>query len=79
MTFEEYKAQQEQSRSKPTYNIRKANEGEKGKAKAQKEVRKLGEEEQEEEGSLFFPKKVNRNFPGTKSTKTYHRKSLRVF
>jgi len=56
MTFEEWKIQQEQIRSKPIYNIRKANEGEKVN-KGVKELKKQTEEEKEEDGSLFFPKK----------------------
>ena len=56
MTFAEWKSQQEQSRSKPQYNIRKANEGE--KMKGLKQLKKQTEEEKEEDGSLFFPKKV---------------------
>jgi hypothetical protein len=55
LTFAEWKQQQEQIRSKPQYNIRKANEG--GEKVKGKEIKKLTEEEKEEDGSLFFPKK----------------------
>lgn len=55
MSFAEYKKQQEESRSKPQYNIRKANEGE--RVKGLKQLKKPTEEDNEADGSLFFPKK----------------------
>ncbi|XP_057299032.1 uncharacterized protein LOC130629723 isoform X2 [Hydractinia symbiolongicarpus] len=55
ISFDEYKQQLEQSRSKPQYNIRKANEGE--KIKGLKQLKKPTEEENEADGSLFFPKR----------------------
>merc|ERR1719318_1462510 len=56
ITFEEWKLKEQQSRSKPEYNIRQANEGE--KIKGLKELKKKQtEEEKEEDGSLYFPKR----------------------
>jgi len=55
MSFADYKKQQEESRSKPQHNIRKANEGE--KVKGLKQLKKPTEEDNEADGSLFFPKK----------------------
>lgn len=55
MSFADYKKQQEGSRIKPQYNIRKANEGE--KLKGLKQLKKPSEEDNEADGSLFFPKK----------------------
>jgi len=53
MTFDEWKKQQDEARSKPQFNIRKV-EGEK---KGMKQLKKPTEEENEADGSLFFPKK----------------------
>jgi hypothetical protein len=53
MTLEEYKKQMEESRSKPTFNIRQVT----GKIKGV-QLRKPTEEETEEEGSLYFPQKI---------------------
>ncbi|XP_065657753.1 uncharacterized protein LOC100212542 isoform X2 [Hydra vulgaris] len=55
MTYEEYKKQLEESRSKPQYNLRKANEG--VKVLKGKPLKKPSDEENEADGSLFFPKK----------------------
>jgi plasminogen activator inhibitor 1 RNA-binding protein len=53
ITFAEYKKQLEE-RSKPEFNLRKANEGE--KLKNLKELKtKQTEDDQEEEGSIYFP------------------------
>ena len=57
ITFAEYKKQQEE-RSKPEFNLRKANEGE--KLKNLKELKtKQTEEDKEEDGSIYFPKTVS--------------------
>jgi hypothetical protein len=55
MTYAEYKKMAD-SRSKPEFNLRKPNEGEKLKGLKQLKT-KPTEEEKEEDGSLFFPKK----------------------
>jgi len=55
MSFAEWKKQEEGTRTKPQYNIRKANEGE--KIKGMKQLKKPSEEDNEADGSLFFPKK----------------------
>lgn len=55
ITFEEYKKQQEEKRSKPQFNLRKANEGE--KLKGMKQLKKPTEEDNEADGDLFFPKR----------------------
>jgi len=55
-TLSEYKKQLEEGRSKPEFNLRKPNEGE--KLKGLKELKKKPtEEEREVDGSLYFPKK----------------------
>lgn len=53
MTFAEYRKLQEESRVKPEFNLRKVDD----KVKGMKEVKKQTEEEKEEDGSLYFPKK----------------------
>merc|ERR1711937_1093027 len=57
MSLDEWKASQ--ARERPQFNLRKANEGEKGNtAKGLKQIKKLTEEENEEDGSLFFPRTI---------------------
>lgn len=53
MSYEDYMKQQDEVRSKTTFNLRKANEGVKVKGK---ELKKLTEEENEKDGDIFFPK-----------------------
>ena len=65
MSYEDYKKQLEESRSKPQYNLRKANEG--AKIQKGKPLKKPSEEENEADGSLFFPKKVNLSYKITNS------------
>jgi len=56
LTYEEYKAKELETRKKPEFNLRKANEGE--KLKGLKELKsKPSEEDSETLGSLYFPKK----------------------
>lgn len=54
MTFDEWKKQQDESRTKPQFNLRKVENEKKG----MKQLKKPTEEENEADGSLFFPKKV---------------------
>ena len=54
MTYDEWKKQQEENRSKPQFNLRKVDNEKKG----MKQLKKPTEEENEADGSLFFPKKV---------------------
>merc|ERR1719334_1626525 len=57
MSLDEWKASQ--ARERPQFNLRKANEGEKGNtAQGIKQIKKLTEEENEEDGSLFFPRTI---------------------
>ena len=58
MTLDEWKNLQRNERKAPEYKLRKANEGDKGFPKNAKSLRKPTEEEQENEGSLYFPKRV---------------------
>lgn len=54
MTFDEWKKQQDENRAKPQFNLRKVDNEKKG----MKQLKKPTEEDNEADGSLFFPKKV---------------------
>ena len=56
MTYDEWKKSQEESRTKPQFNLRKVE----GTKKGMKIVKKPTEEDNEADGSLFFPKKVTK-------------------
>ena len=45
--------------SAQTYNLRPANEGERNLPKNTVQLKKLSEEEMEQEGSIYYPKKVS--------------------
>lgn len=54
IVFSEWKKQQEETRNKPQFNIRKVENEKKG----MKQLKKPTEEENEADGSLFFPKRI---------------------
>lgn len=54
MTFEEYKKQMAESRTKPEFNPRKVDSDKKGL----KQLKKPTDEDNEQKSSFFFPKKV---------------------
>lgn len=58
MTLDEYKSMMEKEKLQTTYRVRQANEGEKSFPKNAVTVRKLTEDEQEQDGSLYFPRRV---------------------
>ena len=58
MTLDEYKKLVEKEKPQLSYNVRQANEGEKGFPKNAVTLKKLSEDELESDSSLFFPKRV---------------------
>ena len=59
MTLDEYKTIMEKEKPQAAFNVRKANEGERNPLKNAVAMKKQTEEEQEADGSLFFPKRVS--------------------
>ena len=60
MTLDEYKSLLEKEKPQVAYNVRQANEGEKAFPKNAVTLKKLTENEQESDDSLFFPKRVRK-------------------
>lgn len=58
MTLDEYKMMIEKEKPQVSYNVRQANEGEKGFPKNAVTLKKLSENELESDSSLFFPRRV---------------------
>lgn len=58
MTLDEYKMMIEKEKPQVSYNVRQANEGDKGFPKNTVTLKKLSENELESDSSLFFPKRV---------------------
>lgn len=58
MTLDEYKSLIEKEQPSQSFNLRQANEGEKNMPKNAVALKKLSEEDQEQDGSLYFPRKI---------------------
>lgn len=58
MTLDEYKKMVEKDKPQVSFNVRQANEGEKGFPKNAVTLKKLSEDELQSDKSLFFPKRI---------------------